>query len=377
MEVNKIYQGDCLEVLKTFDNDSIDCVVTSPPYYGLRDYGTATWEGGDSDCKHREAKEKSRYDYKMQEGSRHSEISKTTNGTDGARWKEYCPKCGAIRIDNQLGLEKTFHEYLDKLIEVFAEVKRVLKPTGTIWVNLGDSYGGSGNDEYKKEGERTKSGLDKRPVSCSTAGNRKNTKGLEKCLLQIPARFAIMMTDELGFILRNEIIWHKKNCMPASVTDRFTVDFEYLFFFTKNRKYYFEQQFEDFISNGYDRKRMEQRKEYTGKWDKGYNSMLNPQRAFVAGNQQGRNKRTVWQISTQPYKEAHFATYPEKLIDIPIKAGCPENGIVLDPFFGSGTTGVVALKQNKNFIGIELNPDYIKLAEKRLEPYLTQLKLAI
>jgi len=377
-KLNRIYQGDCLEVLKTFPDNSIDCCVTSPPYYALRDYG----------------------------------------------------------VSGQIGLESTFHEYINHLLDLFDEVKRVLKPTGSCWVNLGDSYSGSSNGA----GDKTTTNRNK-PESYKEMykGQKPGKQIQDKSLLQIPARFAIGMTDR-GWILRNELIWYKRNCMPSSVTDRFTVDFEKIFFFVKNKKYWFEQQFENFESNDYDRKRMESRKEYHGKWSEGYNSMPNLQRAFVAGSQQGRNKRCVWTINTKPYKEAHFATFPETLIETPIKAGCPEfictkcgkarekiieseqrsnkpksnanvktnndnsgkinrnnlsgdlrekheiikscncnapftGGIVLDPFFGSGTTGVVALKQNKNFVGIELNPEYIEIAEKRLELY--KLKLAI
>jgi len=376
-KLNRIYQGDCLEVLKTFPDNSIDCCVTSPPYYALRDYG----------------------------------------------------------VNGQIGLETTFTEYINKLLDLFDEVKRVLKPSGACWVNLGDSYSGSGGWNEWKEEWTSKTKQCKTKQANILYSKLRDKSIIPKSLMQIPARFSIGMTDR-GWILRNEIIWYKRNCMPSSATDRFTVDFEKLFFFVKNKKYYFEQQFENFESNDYDRKRMESRKEYHGKWSEGYNSMPNLQRAFVAGSQQGRNKRCVWTINTKPYKEAHFATFPETLIETPIKAGCPEficdkcgkarekvygrgefiqtgggriketpaiseqqkvltgyrkpidngysscscnstfsGGIVLDPFFGSGTTGVVALKQNKNFVGIELNPEYIEIAEKRLELY--KLKLAI
>ena len=173
-----------------------------------------------------------------------------------------------------------------------------------------------------------------------------------------------MMTDELGFIERNEVIWYKRNCMPSSAKDRFTVDFEKVFFFTKSKKYYFEQQFEAYTKplDRWSGNTLEDNGK--SEWSKGTGQPLYRDRN-MRPNEQGRNKRAVWQVNTKPYKEAHFATYPEALIEPMIKAGCPENGIVLDPFFGSGTTGVVALKQNKNFIGIELNQEYIKIAEKR------------
>jgi site-specific DNA-methyltransferase (adenine-specific) len=228
-------------------------------------------------------------------------------------------------------------------------------------VNLGDSYSGSSNGNGDKnltgnrkevfEHKKQKSG--KQPIQ-------------DKSLLQIPSRFAIGMTDR-GWILRNELIWYKPNCMPSSVKDRFTMDFEKIFFFVKNKKYWFETQYEDTKAKVIEpRMKLEVRQEYNAKY-----------KGAGIKRTMTRNKRSVWRVTTKPYKEAHFATYPEELIETPIKAGCPENGIVLDPFFGSGTTGLVALKQNKNFIGIELNPEYIKLAEKRLEQILKQYKLTI
>jgi site-specific DNA-methyltransferase (adenine-specific) len=310
IELNNIHNGDSLEVLKTFPSDSIDCVVTSPPYYALRDYG----------------------------------------------------------VQGQIGLEKTYHEYINKLLDLFDEVKRVLKPTGTCWVNLGDSYSRGTRD---KDGKNHSLNTNSKEVFIDPKF-KPNYGETDKCLLQIPSRFAIGMTDR-GWILRNEIIWYKRNCMPSSVKDRFTVDFEKIFFFTKSKKYWFETQYEAHTSipwgNGINGSIGNGKVEYaiqpSGKKNCGR-----------AGNPpEGRNKRCVWDVTTKPYKEAHFATYPEQLIETPIKAGCPENGIVLDPFFGSGTTGVVALKQNKNFIGIELNPEYIKLAEKRINPLRNRLAI--
>ena len=193
-----------------------------------------------------------------------------------------------------------------------------------------------------------------------------------KSLCLIPQRFTIEMVNR-GWILRNTIIWHKKNCMPSSVKDRFTVDFEYIFLFSKKQKYYFEQQTEP-IS-------LSSKKRASYGWNGNEVEGIGrnqPQSIETMGDRwcpSQRNKRTVWTINPKGFKEAHFAVYPEKLCETPIKAGCPKDGIVLDPFFGSGTTGVVALKQSKNFIGIELNPEYIKIANKRLKPYLEQTKL--
>ena len=297
---NKIIQGDCLDVLKTIPDESVDCVVTSPPYWALRDYG----------------------------------------------------------VVGQLGLESTFQEYITKLCDIFDEVKRVLKKEGTCWVNIGDTYGGTGNKGNSKD-PKYKEGRNGQVKAI-------NKSATQKSLCQIPSRFAIEMSNR-GWILRNEIIWHKPNCMPSSVKDRFTVDFEKVFFFVKNKKYWFEQQLEKSIWFEKDKRAITGGITKSGKsiTSEGNQYQINKSGSFRKdGN---RNKRCVWQIPTKPFKEAHFATYPETLIEPMIKAGCPENGIVLDPFFGAGTTGLVAKKQNKNFIGIELNPDYIKIAEARLQ----------
>mgnify|MGYP000944361825 CR=1 FL=1 len=298
--INKIIQGDSLEILKTLPSESVDCVVTSPPYWALRDYG----------------------------------------------------------VDGQLGLETSFQEYIIKLCDIFDEVKRVLKSSGTCWVNIGDTY--NGNKENKTD-KKVSSHLKE------TTKNLHKKKSLElqtKCLLQIPSRFAIEMCSR-GWILRNEIVWHKPNAMPSSVTDRFSVDYEKLFFFVKEKKYYFKQQCEPYVApmNRWGGDKLKAGGE--SGWDKGTKQKTYRERN-MRPNKQGRNKRCVWAIPTKPFAEAHFATFPEKLIETPISAGCPNGGIVLDPFFGSGTTGLVAIKQGKKYIGIELNPEYIKIAENRI-----------
>ncbi len=318
MKTNTILNGDAFEHLKELPDESINCIMTSPPYWALRDYG----------------------------------------------------------IDGQLGLEQTFEEYNNKLCDIFDEVKRVLRKDGTCWVNLGDTYSTqSGAMRDGKFGSKNTNNQQFVQPKINLPG---------KCLTLVPFRFSIEMVNR-GWILRNVIIWYKPNCMPSSVKDRFTVDFEYLFFFVKNKKYWFETQREkrkyDFDKSiSYDQKgnpfyggskiTKEDRNKIRGrgvtegfKFNKSYN------------NPEGRIKRTVWKITTQSFPEAHFAVYPEELCEIPIKAGCPEGGIVLDPFFGSGTTGLIALKQNKQFIGIEINPQYIKIAERRLKPLLEQKKL--
>jgi len=304
MEVNKIIRGDALEVLKTLPSESIDCLVTSPPYWALRDY----------------------------------------------------------KIKGQVGLESDFNEYIKKLCDIFDEGKRVLKKTGTCWINLGDTYytksGGSFlNDQLNSNKRIKKLGINK--------ANAIRGRGLleDKNLTLTPLRFAIEM-QKRGWIIRNVIIWHKPNCMPTSVNDRFTVDFEYLFFFVKSKKYYFKQQREPHKTESIERTKH--------KWDghREPGSSFSGMDIRKMCHPDGRNKRCVWSITTKSFKGAHFAVYPPELIETPIRAGCPEEGIVLDPFFGSGTTGLVALKQNKKFIGIELNQDYIEIAKRRLIEYL-------
>jgi site-specific DNA-methyltransferase (adenine-specific) len=296
---NTVHHGDCLTVLKTFPDEFIDCCVTSPPYWALRDYG----------------------------------------------------------CDGQLGLEPTFQEYIDKLCNIFDEVKRVLKKEGTCWVNIGDTYNGN------KEGKTDNKVCD---YLKNTTTNLHKKKGdlPDKCLCQIPSRFAIEMTNR-GWILRNEIIWYKPNAMPSSVKDRFTVDFEKVFFFVKNKKYWFEQQLEKSIWFEKDKRAITGGITKSGKsiTSEGNQYQINKSGSFRKdGN---RNKRCVWQIPTKPFKEAHFAVFPPTLVEPMIQAGCPENGIVLDPFIGSGTVAQVATLHRRNWIGIELNPEYIKLADKR------------
>jgi DNA modification methylase len=310
LELNKIYCGDCLEVFKAFPDESINCVVTSPPYWALRDYGVA----------------------------------------------------------GQLGLEPTFQEYITKLCDIFDEVKRVLKKDGTCWVNMGDTYNAGGNYRGKEMDETCKEVYSRKDFAgCQ---NDKKAQGIQdKCLCQIPSRFAIEMTNR-GWILRNEIIWYKPNAMPSSVTDRFTVDFEKVFFFVKNKKYWFEQQLEKSIWAEKDKRSLIKGGVMSG-GKTAIGGYATDRVAYTEGGM--KNKRAVWTISTHGFKEAHFATYPETLIEPMIKAGCPIGGIVLDPFMGAGTTGVVSKKQDKNYVGIELNPEYCKIAEERIKNIPTKL----
>lgn len=310
LPLDRIIRGDALKVLQQLPAESIDCVVTSPPYWSLRDYG----------------------------------------------------------VRQQIGLEANPEEYIERLCAVFDEVKRVLKPTGTCWVILGDTYATRSSSKTGRLLKHLQPILS--PLSNRALDFKRPLAHLSgKCLVQLPARFALAMIEH-GWILRNEIIWHKPNCLPQSVRDRFTVDFERVFFFVKQRRYYFRQQFEPL--QGRDRllhrlvNSSGHRKRIYG--DK-YVSAINPRTAEASRLRilrHGRNKRSVWRISVRPFRGGHFAVYPPELIETPIKAGCPKGGVVLDPFMGSGTTALVARRLGRNFIGIELNQNYVRLSRQRL-----------
>lgn len=373
--MNKVLKGDALTVLKTLPSKFINCTVTSPPYWGLRDYGVepSIWDG-DKDCEHKWTTERTarpnssggKTDWAKEKLAIKGvdNYSEFTDYHDSATYSNFCSKCGAWK--GSLGLEPTFELFIKHLCDIFDEVKRVLRKDGTCWVNLGDTYNNSTNGgKLASDKSGLCSGKGRNPKLDNSVFVIRDKQCLPtKSLCLIPQRFAIEMLNR-GWILRNVIIWHKPNCMPSSAKDRFTVDFEYLFFFVKNKKYWFEQVFEphttlddltrrnnkywsDDIADG-----------GTGKQNKGRD-----RREFYG--EQGRNKRTVWTIPTKPYPEAHFAVYPAELIRTCIKAGCPKGGVVLDPFAGSGTTLEEAIRQGKDYIGIELKDDYIELIEKRL-----------
>jgi len=284
-------------------------------------------------------------------------------------------------VDGQIGLEESPEAYVSKLVEVFGEVRRVLKKEGTLWLNLGDSYsrdlakGGSGPNgkhdfipDYgnaRKIMSESKGSSDGGVGRADRAPVRNGGDGLKpKDLIGIPWMVAFALRAD-GWYLRQDIIWSKNNCMPESVTDRCTKSHEYLFLFAKSQRYYFDSEAikESSVSdhpsgNGFKRPARV--------------SYQNPDGTARGNDEQWqgvggkRNKRSVWQVNTVPYREAHFATFPEKLIEPCIRAGCPEGGICLDPFFGAGTTGLVAKKLGRRFIGIELNEAYIGMAQKRV-----------
>jgi len=375
--INQIVRGDCLEGMRELPDESVNCVITSPPYWGLRDYKLEplVWDG-DRDCQH-EWNEK--YPSKLIHENRQNLNGGTIGNADfreelhgfGNAEASFCSKCDAWR--GSLGLEPTFELYIKHLVEIFDEVKRILRKDGTCWVNLGDSYGGSncGYGQTKKSSEFQN--VARQTFYATSKEKSLMSKLPAKSLCLIPFRFAIEMVNR-GWILRNTIIWHKPNCMPSSANDRFTVDFDYVFFFVKSKRYWFEQQFEnisetyanDKRANGVLRQRFYPNSKYVKEGMVSCQVRPDHDVHFGERNLNGRNKRCVWTIPTQPFKEAHFATFPEKLVEPMIKSGCPENDIVLDPFAGAGTTCLVAKKLGRKYIGIELNPKYCEMEEKRL-----------
>ena len=261
LESSCILQGDAKTTLDRIPSDFFRCCITSPPYWGLRDYGA----------------------------------------------------------DGQIGAEDQPDEYVEKLVEIFGKVRRTLTADGTLWLNIGDSYT-SGNRAYRAPDK-------KNPVRAMTY-RAKTPEGLKpKDLVDVPWKLAFALQQD-GWYLRSDIIWEKTNCMPESVKDRPTRSHEYLFLFSKSLKYYYD-----------------------------YESVKEPN---------GRNRRTVWSIPTEPFTGAHFATFPPKLIEPCVLAGSEPGDWVLDPFFGSGTVGVVCVEKRRIYVGVELNPEYVELAANRI-----------
>ena len=406
-----LYQGDALEILRELPSESCDCVVTSPPYWGLRDYGTGEWEGGDEGCDHTRQSAASRESSTL--------VGSTTTQGGTYAWGAECGRCGARRSDRQLGLEPTPEEYIAKMTEVFREVRRVLAAHGTCWLNMGDSYAAA--RAYQVRDKHTE------------VGNNMASEvppGLKpKDLCGIPWRLAFALQAD-GWYLRSDIVWSKPNPMPESVTDRPTKAHEYIFLLTKQPTYFFDQE--------------AVREDAT--WDRWSSKQATPKHT-ANGNDRyaafgrewtedelaryrsgGRNIRSVWEIATEPFPEAHFATFPQVLVERCLKAGCPEQvcgecgkprervlertpavvmspssqyghgagrndggrselvgasaetvgltdcghaayrpGIVLDPFLGSGTTAYVARRLGRRCVGLELNEDYCKMIAKRTQ----------
>lgn len=404
MNLDTITCADALTYLRSLPDGCVNCIVTSPPYFGLRDYGTAKWEGGDPACEHSVGNQ-------VQDSKAPGAImSGVRPGTDASQ----CRKCGAKRIDTQIGLEPTPAEYVAALVAVFREAKRVLRDDGVLWLNLGDSYGEN------------------------------------KQLLMIPARVAIALQDD-GWILRSDIVWSKGNPMPESVTDRPTKAHEYIFLFSKQPKYWYDAQaVSEPVARTWDEKNIGANNGWvTGVKEGvvlGRKTEPNGGLANSLPRADGlRNRRTVWTINPASFKGAHFATFPEEIPEICIKAGCPEwccdqcgapwvaqvettgewraqhdrdqkhdgtiyrknpgggvagpnthrqtthhgyapscacnagkrPGVVFDPFMGAGTTALVAKRLNRRYLGCELNPAYVQMARDRIDGPLFAQKVEV
>lgn len=309
MMVDTIINRDCLEALRELPDNSVHCCITSPPYYALRDYG----------------------------------------------------------VDGQIGREETPALYVARLTAVFREIKRVLRPDGTCWLNISDTYCGKSN-----QGEYVDPKYPNGRTGQAVAINNRVEGCKPKDLIGIPWLLAFALRAD-GWFLRNDIIWYKANPMPESVRDRCSRCYEHVFLLTKSRRYFFDP---DAIAEPVASSTIPRMKRGFGANNK-YSSDIPGQKhqhindARLTGYADAdiplfRNKRDVWQINTVPYKGGHFAAYPPKLVETCILAGCPAGGTVLDPFFGSGTTGAVAKRLKRHYIGIELNPAYCDLAAQRI-----------
>ena len=368
--------GDVREQLKQLPDQSVNCVVTSPPYWGLRDYGTASWDGGDLNCDHQGKPMATKANINRNCGSGND----VKNAQAREFFKDICGKCGAKRIDSQIGLEQTPDAFIKELVSVFNEIKRVLRDDGTLWLNIGDSYASFRDGKATPDttrGESTGTLVEKGKASNRKASTFANTSIKHKDLVGIPWMLAFALRAD-GWYLRQDIIWHKPNPMPESVRDRCTKSHEYIFLLTKSPQYYYDHQAiqEDAkTSPGATWKERKAAGATAGNVIVGDGVRNGTQRVVhgkgVTSNltrQDGkRNKRSVWTVTTRPFKGAHFATFPPSLIEPCILAGCPEGGTVLDPFFGAGTTGLVAQRHNRKWIGCELNPEYAAIAQARIE----------
>jgi len=302
--MNKIEFGNCLEIMQRWIDEGVkvNTCVTSPPYYGLRDYG----------------------------------------------------------VDEQLGLEETPKQYVENMVRVFRLVRELLTDDGTLWVNIGDSYSSGGRTSTTNQSLRgdTEYGVKRPPV----------IEGIkQKDLIGVPWMLAFALRED-GWYLRQDIIWHKPNPMPESVKDRCTKAHEYIFLLSKSPKYYFDNEAikEPCINSAEEQIAKRNKKQHRENASKEEAKYVQHNFNKVEKIYEKRNKRDVWTVNVKPYKGAHFATYPVALIEPCIKAGCPDGGIVLDPFMGSGTTAQVAIANNKQYLGCELNTEYKYLQDQRI-----------
>lgn len=386
----KIIQGDALTVLRGLESESVQMCCTSPPYFGLRDYSTATWDGGDAECGHLRGNDTWVNGPSKAAGTK--QIEKTA-----------CRKCGATRIDAQIGLESTPQLFIAKMVEVFEEVRRVLRSDGVLFLNLGDSY--ASNWPCSRRSIIGAGSLEngKREARPPRLGGLK-----DKDLMLIPHRVAIAL-QEAGWWVRSDMPWVKRSAMPESVTDRPAKSLEYVFMLTKSQDYFCDMEAIRIkgsglipgnvnpssaaaaYNNGDEKHRTKSglvayaQKQRDRSLPTNRNGITGSLDETPAGSRNFRNSDLWFSSIKEPhglvgvgdefvgldvnpsgFKEAHFATFPEKLIEPLIKAGSREGDLVLDPFSGAGTTGLVSLKNRRRYVGIELNPEYIEISKRRL-----------
>lgn len=359
--MNKIEFGDCRETMRRWAGEGVkvQTCVTSPPYFGLCDYGTAKWQGGNPDCVHEGAKVNP-----LKVGGFTGERLRKEGGSENEKYLSYknlCPDCNAVRVDSQIGLEETPEQYIEAMVEVFSCVKNILADDGTLWLNIGDSYAGN-NSQASNNGRAGFGNARERVVNRTGEGLK------TKDLIGIPWMLAFALRAN-GWYLRQDIIWHKPNPMPESVTDRCTKAHEYIFLMSKSPKYYYDHESIKEMANS--------KSEGIRFGGNKYGDDNDPKYATKSGNvskeYEKANKRSVWTVTTKPYEGAHFAVFPTDLIEPCILAGAPVGGIVLDPFMGSGTTAQVAQSLGRKYLGCELNLDYKPLQNKRLAQYSLDL----
>ncbi|UJW29993.1 site-specific DNA-methyltransferase [Saccharothrix sp. AJ9571] len=380
-----LYAGDATTVLSDLPNRSVHCVVTSPPYWGLRDYGTARWTGGNSACPH------------LAVLDRGDNAARAEHSSQQRPNSAKCRHCGARREDEQHGLEPSPQDYVDRLRGVFRELSRVLVDTGTVWLNLGDSYSAE-PPGHVADGMRA-STLSGRAAAATLresvrrAGVHRTRALPRKNLVGMPWRVAFALQKD-GWILRNAIVWHKPNAMPESVRDRLSNRYEMVFLLAKQQRYHFdldpireplarpEALEEGSVIGGANKGRRagvdatarRRGQSVYGKYhhrdpfvSKEHGVAMVPTGArHAAAHPRGKNPGDVWSITTRPLREAHFAAFP---IDLPLRciaAGCPDGGTVLDPFSGAATTGLAARQLGRSYIGIELSPEFHDIGLRRL-----------
>lgn len=374
-----LYTGNAAQVLASLPTASVDCIVTSPPYWGLRDYGTGRWTGGRHDCRHEQAS--------------------TTAVARRRREPRRCRECGAAWVDQQHGLEGSLGDYVERLVGVFGEARRVLHPQGTMWLNMGDCF--ASGETGRNDAASHYPSLHGEQVTRRARRIARRSGIPAKNLLGVPWRIAFALQATGQWWLRNAIVWAKTNPMPESVSDRLSTSYEMIFLLTPGPRYHFDLDAiriprtdptaigRNTVIGGIGKGPRNTVSSETHRY--GHNTHAPPKYAdsdpavfagrrpgtnmLAAGKHdnrhpRGKNPGDVWQLSTRPLKEAHFAAFP---IDIPLRciaAGCRPGGTVLDPFSGAATTGLAALRLDRRYVGIDLNPDYTAIARRRLVPHL-------